>query len=96
MNVEVRHLLQAVDAGVDEGAKAVRHAVLTHQALHTRLAHTLAALAETDDHPRVVKLAVREMPRSGKPEQLMAAYGIDSAHIADAARKLVGAEVTAS
>jgi transketolase len=56
----------------------------------------LDALAETDDHPRVVKLAVREMPRSGKPDELLAAYGIDSAHIADAARKLVGAEVIAS
>ena len=30
----------------------------------------LAALAERDDHARVLKLAVREMPRSGKP-----AYG---------------------
>jgi transketolase len=56
----------------------------------------LDALAETDEHPRVVKLAVREMPRSGKPDELLAAYGIDSAHIAAAARKLVGAEVITS
>jgi len=38
----------------------------------------------------VVKLAVRIMPGSGKPAELLAAAGIDAAHIADAARKLVG------
>jgi transketolase len=54
----------------------------------------LAALAENDEHPRVLKLAVREMPRSGKPEELMNAYGIDAEHIALAARQLVGSEVT--
>jgi transketolase len=56
----------------------------------------LAALAEKDEHPRVLKLAVREMPRSGKPEELMNAYGIDSEHIETAARQLVGAEVATS
>ena len=44
----------------------------------------------------VLKLAVREMPRSGKPEELLSAYGIDAEHIAAAARQLVGSEVTAS
>jgi transketolase len=34
-------------------------------------------------------LAVREMPSSGKPAELVAAAGIDAAHIADAARELV-------
>ena len=56
----------------------------------------LGALAEKDEHPRVLKLAVREMPRSGKPEDLMSAYGIDAEHIAIAARQLVGSEVTTS
>jgi transketolase len=56
----------------------------------------LAALAETDEAPRVVKLAVSDMPRSGKPAELLNAYGIDAEHIAAAARQLVGAEVTAS
>jgi transketolase len=56
----------------------------------------LAALAEKDEHPRVLKLAVREMPRSGKPEQLMNAYGIDAEHIETAARQLVGVEVATS
>ncbi len=56
----------------------------------------LAALAENDEHPRVVKLAVGEMPRSGKPAELLSAYGIDADHIAAAARRLVGAQVAAS
>jgi transketolase len=37
-------------------------------------------------------LAVREMPTSGKPEELLAAAGIDAEHIAAAARHLVSAE----
>ncbi len=49
----------------------------------------IAALAETDDPPRVVKLAVRGMPSSGKPEELLSAAGIDAEHIAAAARRLV-------
>jgi transketolase len=51
----------------------------------------LAALAEVDEHPRVVKLAVGEMPRSGKAAELLAAYGIDADAIARAARELVAA-----
>jgi transketolase len=49
----------------------------------------LAALAEVDEHPHVVKLAVREMPRSGKPQELLHAYGIDAESIAAAVRQLV-------
>ena len=56
----------------------------------------LAALAEADAHPQVQKLAVTDMPRSGKPDELMNAYGIDAEHIAAAARKLVEAQVAAS
>ncbi|MBA3735573.1 MAG: transketolase [Actinobacteria bacterium] len=56
----------------------------------------LAALAERDEHPHVLKLAVREMPRSGKPDELLNAYGIDAEHIAEAARQLVSSEVTTS
>ena len=53
----------------------------------------LAALAEEDDPPRVVKLAVRKMPKSGKPEELLALAGIDAEHIAAAARRLVAQTV---
>jgi transketolase len=51
----------------------------------------LAALADTEEPPRVVKLAVRDMPSSGKPEELLDAAGIDAPHIAGAARELVRA-----
>jgi transketolase len=51
----------------------------------------LAALAEVDERPRVVKLAVREMPHSGKPAELLAWAGIDADHIVEAARQLVRA-----
>jgi transketolase len=56
----------------------------------------LAALAENGERARVVKLAVSEMPRSGKPAELLSAYGIDAEHIAAAARQLVGEPVATS
>jgi transketolase len=49
----------------------------------------LEAVADTDEPPRVVKLAVRDMPRSGTPEECLAAAGIDAEHIAAAARALL-------
>ncbi len=38
---------------------------------------------------RVHQLAVREVPRSGKPEELLAAYGIDSASIVSKVKSLL-------
>jgi transketolase len=55
----------------------------------------LSTLAEAEERPRVLRLAVREMPHSGKPAELLAAAGIDAEHNADAARRLVGAPVSA-
>jgi transketolase len=55
----------------------------------------LAALADSEERPRVVQLAVREMPHSGKPAELLAAAGIDAEHIAEAAQRLVRAPVSA-
>jgi transketolase len=55
----------------------------------------LAALAEAEEQPRVVRLAVWEMPHSGTPAELLAAAGIDAEHIAEAARRLVGAAAPA-
>jgi transketolase len=55
----------------------------------------LSALADSEERPRVVQLAVREMPHSGKPAELLAAAGIDAEHIADAARRLVRTPVSA-
>ena len=53
----------------------------------------IAALADSDEPPRVVKLAVEGMPRSGKPEELLAEAGIDAEHIAAAARRLIALPV---
>jgi transketolase len=47
------------------------------------------ALADGEERPRVVRLAVQGMPHSGKPAQLLEAAGIDATHIAEAARGLV-------
>jgi transketolase len=56
----------------------------------------LAAFADSDDRPRVVHLAVRDMPGSGTPAELLAAAGIDADHIAAAARELVANTVGAT
>jgi transketolase len=48
----------------------------------------LGALAETRAQATVVKLAVSEMPRSGKPADAMAAAGIDADAIAATVREL--------
>src|SRR5919201_3262935 len=55
----------------------------------------LEALSDGDAPAHVTRLAVREMPGSGKPAELLAAAGIDADHIADAARALVGTPVAA-
>jgi transketolase len=51
----------------------------------------LAALADAEERPPVTKLAVRGMPTSGTPEELMREAGIDMDAIAAAARALVRA-----
>lgn len=56
----------------------------------------LSALADADEHPPVVQLAVRGMPHSGKPAELLAEAGIDADGIAAAARKVVRDRVSAS
>ncbi len=48
----------------------------------------LAALAGEGVSARVTHLAVRDMPHSGKPGELLAAFGIDADAIATAARAL--------
>jgi transketolase len=51
----------------------------------------LSAFADSEERPQVSLLAVRIMPSSGKPEELLAAAGIDAEHIVEAARQLVRA-----
>jgi transketolase len=49
-----------------------------------------ALLANGAQNLRLARLAVREMPGSGKPEELLSWAGIDAEHIAEAARRLLG------
>src|SRR5512133_645248 len=56
----------------------------------------LSALADSEERPRIVHLAVREMPGSGTPAELLAAAGIDAEHIAAAARNVVTSTVGAT
>lgn len=46
--------------------------------------------APADQPLRVVKLAVHEMPGSGKPDELIEAAGISAAHIVSAVKSLIG------
>jgi transketolase len=48
----------------------------------------LGALADAAERPQVIKLAVRDMPGSGKPDELMHAAGIDADAIVGAVRSL--------
>jgi len=54
----------------------------------------LDALATAGAKPNVVKLAVHGMPGSGKPAELLAAAGIDAAHIVEAVKRLAGANAS--
>jgi transketolase len=56
----------------------------------------LSAIADVDEHPPVVQLAVHGMPHSGKPAELLAEAGIDAEGIAAAVRKLVRDRISAS
>jgi transketolase len=38
---------------------------------------------------RIEHLCVKELPRSGKPEELMDRYGISARHIAAAIKKII-------
>jgi transketolase len=48
----------------------------------------MAALADQTDM-KILHLAVREVARSGKPDELLSKYGIDAQHIINAIEKFV-------
>jgi len=50
----------------------------------------LSAFADADERPRISIVAVRDMPTSGKPADLLAEAGIDAEHISEAVRELIG------
>ena len=56
----------------------------------------LTALAGAGVKPRVEMLAVRGMPTSGEASELMAAAGIDAAHVAAAVRRLLADDIPSS
>jgi transketolase len=56
----------------------------------------LEVFADSDWRPRIVTLAVRVMPTSGTPAELLAQAGIDRARIAETVRELVAERSTAS
>jgi transketolase len=56
----------------------------------------LEALAGSDERPRVVQLAVRELPGSGTPAELLHGAEIDAEAIASAARRVVRAPTPSS
>lgn len=51
-----------------------------------------AVASALSGEPAIVvdKLAVREIPHSGKPEELLSRYGIDAAHITAKVREMIG------
>jgi transketolase len=51
----------------------------------------LEVFADSSSRPRIVTLAVRVMPTSGTPAELLAQAGIDRVQIAETVRTLVGA-----
>ncbi len=51
----------------------------------------MSALADAPDRPPIVRLAVRDMPGSGEPAELLHAAGIDAEAIAVAVRSCMGA-----
>jgi transketolase len=56
----------------------------------------LEVFADNDSRPRILMLAVREMPSSGTPAELLAQAGIDRGRIAETVRELVAERSTAT
>jgi transketolase len=78
--------------GLHEAASATRNRIITvedHWSEGGLGEAVLSAFVGDPRPPTVLKLAVTEMPTSGKPDELLAAAGIDAAAIVDAVRNLM-------
>jgi transketolase len=78
-------------ATLREAARAVRGRLVTaeeHRPQGGLGDAVLEAVADMPAPPRVVKLAVSILPRSGEPARLRSLAGVDADHIAAAARRL--------
>jgi transketolase len=80
--------VKPIDAATLSGLKMPIVTVEDHWAEGGLGEAVLSALAESGADTRVARLAVRELPHSGKPAELLAAAGIDAEHIAELARAL--------
>src|SRR5215471_8257624 len=87
------YTVKPVDVGVLREASSVTSGRLVvaedHYPEGGMCAAVLEALAEDPSPPRVAHCAVRGLPTSGKPEELMEAAGISAGQIAHAARNLL-------
>lgn len=84
--------VQPIDATtLREAARAVSGRVITVEDHYAAggLGDAVASALASDGHA-VHRLAVREIPRSGRPEELLDRFGISAAHIVGAVRELVG------
>ena len=79
-------------AGLVAAARATKGCVISVED-HYASGGVGDAVAEAiaDDGFTVHRLAVREIPRSGKPEELLERFGISASHIVEAVRSVVGA-----
>jgi transketolase len=86
--------IKPIDAATLTAAAEATHRIVTvedHWAEGGLGDAVLGVVAALDEPPRVVKLAVRSLPGSAKPDEQLAAAGIDADHIAAEARTLVRA-----
>jgi len=95
INIRVIDLysVQPVDrAGLIAAGKATRGVIITVED-HYPAGGIGDAVAEAvaDAGLTVKRIAVREIPRSGKPDELLDRFGISSNHIVDAVRASVSA-----
>ncbi len=83
--------VQPIDReGLIEAAHAAGKTILTVEDHyeHGGLGDAVASAVSTEAF-RVVKLAVREIPHSGKPAELLQKFGISASHIVEAVKKAI-------
>ncbi|MGE5815813.1 MAG: transketolase [Acidobacteriota bacterium] len=86
------YCVQPIDAGtLLDAAKATRNAVITVEDhyVHGGLGDAVSEAVATHG-VAVHRLGVKEIPRSGRPDELLDRYGISARAIAEAVRSLVG------
>ena len=83
--------IKPIDAETLQAAAAATGRLITvedHWAEGGLGSAVLEVFADAETRPRILTLAVRQMPTSGTPAECLSAAGIDAEHIAAAARRL--------